>query len=156
MFRRIVFTALIILAAAFGCTEFVELVGRDYQDSAKLNFEEGLRFLKKEDYEMAEKYFQLVKNKFSYSKLSKTAELLAADTKFKRDLYSEAIDAYKNFQRKHPNHGCLPYTQYMIAEAYYEQMPEDWWFMPPVYEKDLDLTEKALKEYGSLLDMAYP
>ncbi len=152
MFRRIVQILFVSLLLS-GCATFEEIIGEDYQDSARLNFEEGLNYLKREEYEIAEKYFQLVKNKYSFSQLAKTSELLAADTKFKREQYLDAVDAYKNFQRKHPAHPCVPYSQYRISEAYYEQMPEDWWFMPPVYEKDIEMTEKALREYDRLLNM---
>ena len=152
MFRRI--TQLLFLSLLLsGCATFEEIIGKDYQDSARLNFEEGVKYLKREEYELAEKYFQLVKNKYSFSELAKTSELMAADTKFKREQYLDAVDAYKNFQRKYPVHPCIPYSQYRISESYYEQMPEDWWFMPPVYEKDIEMTEKALREYKRLLNM---
>ena len=149
-FLLLVFIALVL---ASGCATFKELKGADYRDSAHLNFEEGMKYLHQEEYEVAEKYFQLVKDKFAFSMYAKTAELLIGDTLYMRDMHAEAIDAYKRFQRSHPDHACVPYTQFMVAEAYYDQIVEDWWFMPPVYEKDQETTEKALDEYRRLLYM---
>jgi len=149
-FLLLILTALIF---AGGCATFKELKGADYRDSAYLNFEEGMKYLQREEYEVAEKYFQLVKDKFAFSMYAKTAELLIGDTLYMRDMHPEAIDAYKRFQRSHPDHACVPYTQFMVAEAYYDQIVEDWWFMPPVHEKDQETTEKALDEYRRLLYM---
>ncbi len=133
------------------CAAFKEIKGRDYRESAFLNFQEGLRFLKEENYEVAEKYFRLVKTKYQFSDYAKSSDLLAADTKFRRELYEEAINSYKNFQRDYPDHPCIPYTQYRIGESYFEQMVDDWWFMPPAYERDQKETEMALSEYERLI-----
>ncbi len=146
----LIISALVITS---GCATFKELKGADYRDSAHLNFEEGMKYLHREEYEVAEKYFQLVKDKFAFSMYAKTAELLIGDTLYMRDMHPEAIDAYKRFQRSHPDHPCVPYTQFMVAEANYDQIVEDWWFMPPVHEKDQEVTEKALDEYRRLLYM---
>ena len=136
-----------------GCASFEELHGRDYPTSALLNYNEGLKYLDDENYEIAQKYFQLVKTKYAFSKYAAMAELRQADTIFRRDLYSEAVDSFKSFQRNHPNHACVAYAQYRIGEAYFEQITEDWWFMPPAYERDQKLTEKALKEHRRLVQL---
>ncbi|RJO63042.1 MAG: outer membrane protein assembly factor BamD [Myxococcales bacterium] len=139
--------------AAAGCAGFEELVGKDYPDSAELNYNEGLKFLDDENYEVAEKYFSLVKTKYSYSLYAKMAELLLADTQLRQDLFADAINSYKTFQQNHPTHACVAYAQYRIGESYFEQIAEDWWFMPPAHERDQDLTEKALSEFRRLLAM---
>lgn len=145
----------IFLLASFlnGCAGYVELKGKDYPESAKLNYEEGLKYLSQENYEVASQYFSLVKSKFSFSMYATTAELLAADTLLKRELYNEAISAYKIFQKNHPSHACVTYSQYKAAESYFEQINEDWWFMPPSFERDQEITEKALREFQQLIYM---
>jgi outer membrane protein assembly factor BamD len=134
-----------------GCAGFVELKGKDYPDSARLNYEAGLKYLQSENYETAQQYFQLVKSKFAFSMYAKSAELLIADTFFLRDMHAEAVAAYKVFQRSHPNHECVPYAQFRLGEVYYDQIADNWWFMPPAYEKDQETTEKALYEFRQFL-----
>ncbi len=150
---KLLIYVLLALFAVSGCATFKEIKGKDYRDSAKLNFDEGVKYLKAEEYEIAEKYFSLVQSKFTFSMYSKTSELLVADTFYLRDMFAEAIDYYKKLQRSHPEHACVPYTQFMAGESHFEQVSEDWWFMPPVYEKDQKTTEKAMVEYQRLLYM---
>lgn len=155
MLRSCALRVLLVLLALglSACAGFVEIKGVDYPDSARLNFEEGLRYLQAENYDTAQQYFQLVKNKYSFSMYAKAAELLIADTYFKRDMHAEAIAGYKVFQRNHPKHECVPYAQYRLGEVYYDQVAEDWWFMPPAFEKDQDYTEKALFELRQFIRM---
>ena len=154
--KNTILSALIIFMMTVllnGCAGYIELKGADYPESAKLNYDAGLKFLADENYEVASKYFSLVKAKYTFSMYATTAELLVADTLLKRELYNEAISAYKIFQRNHPSHPCLPYSQYKAAESYYEQIADDWWFMPASYERDQSLTEKALYEYRQMVFM---
>ncbi len=155
MLRLIIQLSAIGLVAVWfaGCASFVELKGRDYPESASLNYQEGLRFMADENYEIAEKYFGLVKTKYAYSMYAPMSELLIADTYYRRDMFPEAIDNYRRFRRRHPTHPCNPYAQFRTGDAFLEQLPEDWWFMPPVYERDQVLTEKAVREYNRLIRM---
>lgn len=149
----LVLAALLMLLS--GCAGYEELTGRDYPDSARLNYEAGLKYLQSENYETAGKYFALVKTKYTFSKYATISELLIADTKLLRDLYGESVNAYRAFQRDHPSHSCVPYAQYRIGESYMEQINEDWWFMPPSYERDQDVTEKAFKAFRKLVRMEW-
>lgn len=137
----------IVSAGMIGCSGFKELVGKDYPESAYLNYNAGIEYLGKENYEVSGEYFQFVKSKYAFSKYATQSELLIAETYYRREMFAEAIDAFKSFQRNHPNNPCLLYSQYRIAESCFEQMPEDWWFMPPAFERDQADTERALKAY---------
>ena len=122
--------------------------------TAKQNYERGLAELKDENYPEALRYFTYVKQKFPFSKYAALAELAAADTEFERGSYQEAIDAYKSFLRLHPKHDKVAegYVSFRIAEAYVKEMPDDWFLIPPSYEKDQSAVLDALRELSSLID----
>jgi outer membrane protein assembly factor BamD len=51
------------------------------------------------------------------------------------------------FIKLHPNNPNVPYAMFKVAESFYKQIPEDWWFMPPSHEKDLSSAMDALHEF---------
>jgi outer membrane protein assembly factor BamD len=122
--------------------------------TAKQNYEKGLAELKDENYAEALRYFTYVKQKFPFSKYAALAELAAADTEFERGSYQEAIDAYKSFLRLHPKHEKVEegYVSFRIAEACVKEMPDDWFLIPPSYEKDQSAVLDALRELNNLID----
>jgi outer membrane protein assembly factor BamD len=85
------------------------------------------------------------------------AELRLADAEYGAEQYLEAIDSYRLFIKFHPTHEMVAngYASFRIGEAYYEQLPGDWWLFPPSYEKDQSSTEDAATELKSFLDK-YP
>jgi outer membrane protein assembly factor BamD len=125
--------------------------------TAKQNYEKGLAELKDENYPEALRYFGYVKQKFPFSKYAALAELAAADTEFSRGGYQEAIDRYKTFIRLHPKHEKVEegYVSFRIAEAYVKEMPDDWFIVPPSFEKDQSAVFDALRELNSLVER-YP
>jgi outer membrane protein assembly factor BamD len=122
-----------------------------YSLTAKQNYERGLEELKKENYVEAAHYFTYVKQKFPFSKYAGLAELALADTEFSRNNYQEAIDSYKSFARLHPTHEKVEdgYAAFRIAECYVKEMPDDWFILPPAYEKDQSSVRDALREIDS-------
>ncbi|MGB8294875.1 MAG: outer membrane protein assembly factor BamD [Polyangia bacterium] len=122
--------------------------------TAKENYEKGLAELKEENYAEALRYFTYVKQKFPFSKFAALAELAAADTEFDRGSYQESIDAYKSFQRLHPKHEKVEegYVSFRIAEARVKEMPDDWFLIPPSYEKDQSAVLDALRELNNLVE----
>ncbi len=95
--------------------------------------------------------FTDVKTKHPYTKYAALADLRIADTHFERGKFLEAIDAYRSFLKMHPNHVDLAYAMLRIGEAFYEQIPSDWWLLPPSYEKDQGNTRAAIAAYRDLL-----
>jgi outer membrane protein assembly factor BamD len=122
--------------------------------TAKENYEKGLAELKEENYAEALRYFTYVKQKFPFSKFAALAELAAADTEFDRGSYQESIDAYKSFQRLHPKHEKVEegYVSFRIAEARVKEMPDDWFLIPPSFEKDQSAVLDALRELNNLVE----
>jgi outer membrane protein assembly factor BamD len=128
-----------------------------YSLTAKQNYDKGLAELKDENYPEATRFFSFVKQKFPFSKYAVLAELALADTQFARGAYQEAIDAYKTFLRLHPTHEKVEdgYVAYKICECYVQDMPGDWFLVPPAYEKDQTAVRDAYRELSDFLDK-YP
>jgi outer membrane protein assembly factor BamD len=126
-----------------------------YSDTARRGYERGMSALQKGNQLEAIALFTEVKRRFPYSRWATLAELRIADAQYDREQYLEAIDAYKLFIKLHPTNENVPYAQYRIALAYFQQGPDDWWFLPPSYEKDLSAIHDAVKEVQKLLK-SYP
>jgi outer membrane protein assembly factor BamD len=136
--------ALGLAVLAGGCATLQETFGAAfseegvlYKPTARANFEAGEEALGSKDWEDAVKFFEHVKTKFPYSKYAVLASLRIADAQFGDEKYLEAIDAYRTFVKLHPKHEQVPYATFKVAECYAERMPEEWFFLPPVEEKDL-------------------
>jgi outer membrane protein assembly factor BamD len=145
-------------AAAGGCaTADEEGKGVTYSLTAKQNYEKGLEELKDENFAEATRYFSFVKQKFPFSRYAVLAELALADTQYARGSYQEAIDAYKTFARLHPTHEKVEdgYVAFKIADCYVQEMPGDWFLVPPAYEKDQTAVRDAFRELSDFLDK-YP
>jgi outer membrane protein assembly factor BamD len=150
--RKIVISACIALAlAGASCATSDDAKQVTYSMTAKQNYERGLEELKNENYIEAAHYFSYVKQKFPFSKYAGMAELALADTEFARNNFQEAIDSYKTFARLHPTHEKVEdgYVAFRIAECYVKEMPEDWFILPPAYEKDQSAVRDALREIDS-------
>ena len=125
--------------------------------SAQKNYEKGEKQLEGKDWIAAAKYFSFIKSRFPYPKYAVLAELRLADAEFGAEQFLEAIDSYRLFIKFHPTHEMVAngYTSFRIGEAYYKQLPGDFWLFPPSFEKDQSSTEDAGSELKSFLDK-YP
>ncbi|MEL6178901.1 MAG: outer membrane protein assembly factor BamD [Myxococcota bacterium] len=139
--------------SALGCASRPKPAAGDYAGQAKYAYEGAMDAFKRSDYLEALKRFSFVRTKFSYSKYAALASLRIGDVYFEQDKMPEAIEAYQRFVQLHPTHPDVPYARYRSGLAYYEQLPGDWFFMPPAYEKDLATTEDAEKALKRFLDL---
>jgi outer membrane protein assembly factor BamD len=128
-----------------------------YLETARSNYEKGSSELKDENYPEAVKYFSYVKNKFPFSRYATLAELRIADAYHAQEKFLEAIDAYKLFLKFHPTHPEVTngYVPYRICDGYVQQIPSDWFLVPPSHEKDQGATKDALRELQTFLQ-AFP
>lgn len=150
-------TLLVALGCAAACGAKTGTGSVDYSVSAQKNYEKGLKELENKDWVAASKYFGFIKSRFPYSKYAVLAELRLADAEFGAEQYLEAIDSYRLFIKFHPTHEMVAngYASFRIGEAYFKQLPSDFWLFPPSFEKDQSSTEDAATELKSFLDK-YP
>ncbi|MFH1129773.1 MAG: outer membrane protein assembly factor BamD, partial [Pseudomonadota bacterium] len=125
-----------------------------FHDTAQANYEKGVKELADENFVEATTLFSYVKNKFPFSQFATLAELRIADTYFAQEKYLEAIDAYKLFIKFHPTHKNVidGYSAYRICKSHIEQIPSDWFLVPPSCEKDQSATGEALREIVAFLE----
>jgi outer membrane protein assembly factor BamD len=151
------FLVLALAVAASACGGKGGATSVDYSVSAQKNYDKGMKELERQDWIAASKYFGFIKSRFPYSKYAVLAELRLADAEFGAEQFLEAIDAYRLFIKFHPTHEMVAngYASFRIGEAYFKQLPGDFWLFPPSYEKDQSSTEDAANELKSFLDK-YP
>jgi outer membrane protein assembly factor BamD len=140
----------VFLLLVAGCAT-TNTAGGPAPGSAEALYNQAMEDLDDGLYPEALKGFNDVKTKFPYSKFAALSDLRVADTHFARAKHLEAIDAYRNFMKFHPNHDQSAYAMLRIGDAYYEQIPSDWWFLPPSAEKDQGNTRLAIAAYRDML-----
>src|SRR5688572_21697613 len=147
-------TIIVLLAASVAGCGGAQSASVDYSVSAQRNYEKGQTELDRKDWVAASKYFAFIKSRFPYSKYAVLAELRLADAEFGAEQYLEAIDSYRLFIKFHPTHEMVVngYSNFRIGEAFFKQLPGDFWIVPPSYEKDQSPTEDAEEELRRFLD----
>ncbi len=145
----------IIALLAVGCAESNEFSKpANYSNNAKDNYDKGAVALKAEDWLEAVKYFTYCRSKFGFSKWATLAELGLADANFGREKYPEAVEGYRTFIKSHPTHEKVQdgYAAFRIGEAFYKEIPTEWFLVPPAYEKDQGPVHDALRELSAFVD----
>ena len=107
-------------------------------------YRDGLTRFNRRDYSEALKKFEQLKSSFPDSPpYTVWAELKIGDCHFFKKEYTEAIAAYEEFKKIHPTHEEMPYVQYQIGMAYFNQMFS--------LDRDQTFTKKALSNFEYLV-----
>jgi outer membrane protein assembly factor BamD len=122
-----------------------------YYPTARENFAKGMDHYLKEEWGDASKYFDYVRTKFPHSRYATIAELRLADAHFGKEKWLDSIDAYRAFSRLHPTHDAVAYATFQVAKAYYRQIPEEWFFLPSVSERDQSAAQDAVRAFDDFL-----
>ncbi len=144
--RTIVLIALLlgcVGTAGAACSGRQQAEPATYGEAAAQAFAEAERAYGRKDYELARSRFSEVFQSYPFSQYAATAEFRIGDCYLAERLYVRAIEVYRRFVRIHPTNELVAEAQYKIALAYVEQMPRDWFALPPSYERDLTETESA-------------
>lgn len=147
--------ALILIAAVLllvsGCSTLNDLFGMSAGDEIEATPQtlayEGMEELNKENFRTAAEKFQMLKDRYPYSKYAILADLKLADAYYLKEMYIEAADAYLEFERLHPKNDAVPYAIYQVGMCYFQQMNG--------YERDQQPTVKAIQTFGRLIQ-SYP
>jgi outer membrane protein assembly factor BamD len=125
----------------------------DERDTARQNYESGEAAFSSERWQEAVKYFELVKNKYPYSKYAVLSELRLADTHFAREKWLEAADAYRIFARYHPRHEQVAYATFRIAESHSRAVENNVAWLPFVdaRQKDQSATRDTIRACDEFL-----
>jgi outer membrane protein assembly factor BamD len=103
---------------------------------------EGIKKLKKKDYNDAIEAFEQLKDRYPYSEQALMAALKVADAKYYNKKYDEALQDYKDFEKLHPTNPAVPYVIYQQGMCFYRQRS--------TIDRDQTFTTKALQEFRRL------
>lgn len=120
------------------------------EDEAQARYEEGQARFRDEDWASAREIYREVRQQYGNTRWGALAELRLADVDFREDHYAEALTAYRSWVRYHPSQREAAHARFMIAKCYVAQMPDDWFLVPPSYERDLSSAhdaESALRNF---------
>jgi outer membrane protein assembly factor BamD len=117
-----------------------------YQEEARVAYEEAVDAYLDQDWEVATRLLDRVRKDFSYTRYARLAELRLADASFRQEKYAEATAAYKSFAKDYPSDPEVPYARYRVVRAQFLQSGSSV-FQPPLEERDLASVRGA---YSSL------
>jgi len=124
------------------CSSIEKIQG---QDKAETYYLRGEAYLKESMYIEALEKFNLVKNKFPYSKYAIDAELKIADTYFEKGDHLESQKLYSLFAEFHPQDQRRDYAIYKSGMSYYEMLPS-------TIDRDLGYGKNAIQDFKTVIE----
>lgn len=101
----------------FGFTPSTKVDG--LTDEAHILAQDAQERMDADDYKGAAILWQQLKDQYPYSKFAALAELKLGDAYYLNGKYIEALAAYEDFERLHPENGAVPYALYQQGMCYY-------------------------------------
>jgi len=146
-------TALAVALALSSCAKKAPAV--KYSTAAEEEYAAATQMLESHDYADAQKLLERVRTKYPYSKFAALSELRLADLKFSQSKFLEAAEAYATFVKLHPTSPEVDYAAFRSAESRWNEAPTDFFFFPPVCERDLTQVSQAADSLSQFLQK-YP
>lgn len=106
-------------------------------------YNEGLAFVDKKEYEGAAKRFNELDKQYPFSTWSQRALVMQTFANFEARNYDEAIATGKRYLGLHPASQDAAYVAYLVANSYYNQIPDT--------SRDQERSEKALLSFQELV-----
>ena len=116
--------------------------------AAEVLYKEAQVNVENKRYILANEKLNMLKNRYPYSYYATPAELMQAEILFKQEKFAEAAAAFIVFRDFHPKHPKSSYVLLMIAESFFNQVPD-------TFDRDLQPAEDAIKYYREML-ATYP
>ncbi|WP_026793100.1 outer membrane protein assembly factor BamD [Pleomorphomonas oryzae] len=114
---------------------------------AEQSYNAGIAYLRQGDYGNATKKFAEVDEQHPYSEWARKSLIMTTYTNYTRGNFTEAITQGKRYLTLYPGSEDAAYAQWMIAQSYFNQMPD--------ITRDQKLTEQAMQAMQELVDR-YP
>ena len=139
---------LVVLAATqvMACGAATSSRALSYGENARRSYENAFRAFEDRDCLTADPLFRQIRREYPYSRYAALAEIRVADCHLIQNQYVEGIRAYRSFIRHRPAHREVPYAHFKIAEAYFRQIPSDFFLSPPPEQRDQAPTRNALRQ----------
>jgi outer membrane protein assembly factor BamD len=127
----------------YGYSLWDSIFGEEEEKTPQELIEEGRSKLQRGKYEEAVELFQMLKDRYPYSKYAIEAELRLADALYYRGEYDSAFDAYDEFEMLHPKNSEIPYVIYQKGMCHFKQIS--------TIDRDQTHTLKASEEFRRLI-----
>ncbi len=127
------------------CSSIEKIQG---QDKAETFYLRGLAYLEDSMYNEALERFNIVKNKFPYSKYAIDAELKIGDTYYKKGDFVEAQRVYSVFSELRPSDPKRDYAIYQSGMCFYK-------LTPSAVDRDISMAFRGIQEFQKLIE-TYP
>jgi outer membrane protein assembly factor BamD len=136
--------SLLLMAFASGCSTFKGWFGKKNPGDKPPDVmaQEGIKQLKKKNYDDAIDTFEKVRDRYPYSDQALLAQLKVADAYYYSKKYDEASHAYKEFEKLHPTNKAVPYCIFRQGLSYYRQRS--------TIDRDQTYTQRAITEFRRL------
>ncbi len=144
-----------MLVSFLGCATIDQVGNLEYADDASADYESGQVALREGRPLDAIRYFDHVRVRYPYSAEAALSDLAIGDAHFVQEKYLEAISAYQNFLKLHPNHPRADYASFRMALSSYKDMPSNFILFPPSEEKDQTTVRQAQQSLEQFLHQ-YP
>jgi outer membrane protein assembly factor BamD len=133
----------IVASLLSGCGLLNRFFGEKGEQTPGELMSKGIENLEKGNYEKATEAFQMVKDRYPYSKFAVEAELKMADAMYKKQEFDEAYEAYDQFEKLHPKNPNIPYVIYQKGMCHFRQVT--------TIDRDQTHTLKARQEFDRLI-----
>jgi outer membrane protein assembly factor BamD len=118
-----------------GCADDKNVIAPD--EPADKLYNEGLTLLNKKEFVDSAKKFEEVDRQHPYSDWGRKSLLMAAFAYYEGGKYDDTIMAAKRYVTLHPGSSDAAYAQYLMASAYFDQIPD--------VTRDQARTERAMQ-----------
>ena len=136
-----IFATFIILMFLAGCSG-LNLDNKEEMPAEDLA-KKGLEQYNRGKYFLAVETFNIIKERFPFSRFSLLAELKSADCKFYMKDYPEALELYSTFEKNHPTNEAIPYVLFQIGRSHYRTID--------TVDRDTSGAREAIKSFARLL-----
>jgi outer membrane protein assembly factor BamD len=118
MYKSAVVPSLLTLTLCFllsGCGIIDHFYLPPADDTVQEMFESANDAMRDKNYVQAAEYYSRIKDNFPFSPYAIEAELSLGDAYFLDEKYTEAGEAYRDFETLHPRHEAIPYVLFQLG-----------------------------------------
>ena len=138
--KKILLIGLLVpLMGVWGCTQDKSLEGL----SPEQLYLGGYQAFQDTDYEKAAEYFDEIEKQHPYSEWSERAQIMAAYSYYRKNMYDDAVLTLERFIQLHPGNRNTPYAYYLKGLCYFEQMSDA--------AREQSMTQKAQDTFNDLI-----
>ncbi len=121
-----------------------------YEENARRAYAAALAEIEDRDWESATSMLEQIRREYVYSRYARLAELRLADIAYSEEKYAEAVSAYRQYVKDHPNDPENVYARYRTCKGLFEQFGDSF-MLPPQEERDLAAAVDAYAALGAFL-----